>query len=95
MLDAVKTLLNILWLVLCGFWLAVGYVVAGVIMCILIIDVYKRQDLHPVLEAGLPHPLLRLVDLLVAQGDADDPGVVVPGGVEGHRPPPTPHVEQA
>jgi uncharacterized membrane protein YccF (DUF307 family) len=35
----VKTILNILWLVLCGFWLAVGYVVAGVIMCILIITI--------------------------------------------------------
>ncbi len=32
-------ILNIIWLVLCGFWLAVGYVVAGVIMCILIITI--------------------------------------------------------
>ena len=39
MLDTVKTLLNILWLVLCGFWLAIGYVVAGIIMCILIITI--------------------------------------------------------
>jgi uncharacterized membrane protein YccF (DUF307 family) len=35
----VKTILNILWLVLCGFWLAVGYVVAGVVMCVLIITI--------------------------------------------------------
>lgn len=34
-----KTLLNIVWLVLCGFWLAIGYVVAGVLMCILIITI--------------------------------------------------------
>ena len=34
-----KTILNILWLVLCGFWLAFGYVVAGVIMCVLIITI--------------------------------------------------------
>jgi uncharacterized membrane protein YccF (DUF307 family) len=34
-----KTILNVLWLVLCGFWLAVGYVLAGVIMCILIITI--------------------------------------------------------
>ncbi len=34
-----KTVLNILWLVLCGFWLAVGYVVAGVVMCILVITI--------------------------------------------------------
>jgi uncharacterized membrane protein YccF (DUF307 family) len=33
----VRTLLNIIWLVLSGFWLAVGYVLAGVIMCVLII----------------------------------------------------------
>jgi len=35
----VKTILNILWLVLCGFWLAIGYVAAGVLMCILIVTI--------------------------------------------------------
>jgi uncharacterized membrane protein YccF (DUF307 family) len=39
LLVRVKTILNILWLVLCGFWLAVGYVVAGVVMCVLIITI--------------------------------------------------------
>ena len=39
MLDIVKTLLNLLWLVLCGLWLAIGYVLAGVLMCILIITI--------------------------------------------------------
>ena len=39
MLGLVKTVLNVLWLVLCGFWLAIGYVVAGVVMCILIITI--------------------------------------------------------
>lgn len=34
-----KTVLNLIWLVLAGFWLAVGYVVAGVIMCVLIITI--------------------------------------------------------
>lgn len=34
-----KTLLNIIWLVLAGFWLAVGYVVAGIICCILIVTI--------------------------------------------------------
>ncbi|GEL98628.1 YccF domain-containing protein [Cellulomonas terrae] len=34
-----KTLLNIIWLVLAGFWLAVGYVLAGIICCILIITI--------------------------------------------------------
>ncbi len=34
-----KVILNILWLVLCGFWLAIGYVVAGVVMCILVITI--------------------------------------------------------
>jgi uncharacterized membrane protein YccF (DUF307 family) len=37
--QAVKTIVNIVWLVLCGFWLAVGYMVAGVVMCILIITI--------------------------------------------------------
>ncbi|SNR36753.1 YccF domain-containing protein [Actinomadura mexicana] len=34
-----RTLLNVLWLVLAGFWMAMGYVVAGVICCILIITI--------------------------------------------------------
>jgi len=38
-LGYVKTILNVLWLVLCGFWLAIGYVMAGVIMCVLIITI--------------------------------------------------------
>jgi len=39
MLAGVRTVLNILWLVLCGFWLAIAYLVAGVVMCILIITI--------------------------------------------------------
>lgn len=34
-----RTLLNVIWFVLCGFWLAVGYVFAGVICCILIVTI--------------------------------------------------------
>jgi uncharacterized membrane protein YccF (DUF307 family) len=35
----VRTLLNIIWLVLSGFWMALGYVVAGIICCVLIITI--------------------------------------------------------
>lgn len=35
----VKALLNIIWLVLGGFWLAVGYVIAGIICCLLIVTI--------------------------------------------------------
>ena len=34
-----KTLLNLIWLVLAGFWLAVGYAVAGIICCLLIVTI--------------------------------------------------------
>ncbi|MFJ6214314.1 YccF domain-containing protein [Streptomyces sp. NPDC092296] len=34
-----KTLLNLIWLVLCGFWMAIGYVLAGIICCVLIITI--------------------------------------------------------
>ncbi|HEV3355636.1 MAG TPA: YccF domain-containing protein [Pseudonocardiaceae bacterium] len=34
-----KVILNIIWLVLCGFWMAIGYCVAGIICCILIITI--------------------------------------------------------
>jgi uncharacterized membrane protein YccF (DUF307 family) len=35
----VRTALNIIWLVLAGFWLALAYVVAGLILCITIIGI--------------------------------------------------------
>ena len=34
-----SVLLNIIWLVLCGIWMAIAYAVAGVICCILIITI--------------------------------------------------------
>jgi uncharacterized membrane protein YccF (DUF307 family) len=34
-----RTVLNIIWLVLCGFWMAVLYVIAGIVMCVLIITI--------------------------------------------------------
>jgi len=34
-----RTLLNVIWLVLSGFWMALGYVFAGIICCVLIITI--------------------------------------------------------
>ncbi|WP_410665640.1 YccF domain-containing protein [Amycolatopsis sp. lyj-84] len=34
-----RLILNVIWLVLCGLWMALGYVVAGVICCILIVTI--------------------------------------------------------
>jgi uncharacterized membrane protein YccF (DUF307 family) len=34
-----RTLLNLVWLVLAGVWMALGYVVAGLICCVLIITI--------------------------------------------------------
>lgn len=31
--------LNVVWLVLAGFWLAVGYALAGVVMCVLVVTI--------------------------------------------------------
>jgi uncharacterized membrane protein YccF (DUF307 family) len=35
----VRTLLNVIWLVLCGWWMALLYTLAGVVMCVLIITI--------------------------------------------------------
>ena len=32
-----RTVLNVIWLLLCGIWLALGYLLAGVICCVLIV----------------------------------------------------------
>ncbi|SHJ85475.1 Uncharacterized membrane protein YccF, DUF307 family [Tessaracoccus bendigoensis DSM 12906] len=34
-----RTLLNVIWVVLGGFWLALGYFVAGIIACIFIVTI--------------------------------------------------------
>ena len=38
-MDRVRTLLNIIWLVLSGFWMFLGYMAAGVVLCILILTI--------------------------------------------------------
>ena len=41
-----KTLLNIIWLVLAGFWMAIGYTLAAVLLAITIIGLpFARQSL--------------------------------------------------
>jgi len=35
----VRTVLNVLWLVLSGLWLAIGYAVTGLVLCVLIITI--------------------------------------------------------
>ncbi|HYZ35802.1 MAG TPA: YccF domain-containing protein [Pseudonocardiaceae bacterium] len=34
-----RTLLNIIWLLVCGFWMALGYLLAGIVCCLLIITI--------------------------------------------------------
>src|SRR5450755_494673 len=34
-----RLILNIIWIVLCGFWMAIAYIIAGIVCCILIITI--------------------------------------------------------
>jgi uncharacterized membrane protein YccF (DUF307 family) len=34
-----RTLLNIIWLLLCGIWMALAYLLAGIVCCLLIITI--------------------------------------------------------
>jgi uncharacterized membrane protein YccF (DUF307 family) len=38
-ITALRLVLNVIWLVLSGFWLFLGYALAGVVMCLLIITI--------------------------------------------------------
>ena len=40
---AMRTLLNIIWFLFGGLWLALGYALAGVIFCILIVTNQKNK----------------------------------------------------
>jgi uncharacterized membrane protein YccF (DUF307 family) len=38
-MSALRLLLNVIWLVFAGFWLALGYALAGLICCVLIVTI--------------------------------------------------------
>lgn len=38
-MTLIRFVLNVLWLIFAGFWLAVGYFLAGILCCILIITI--------------------------------------------------------
>ncbi|MCX4093310.1 YccF domain-containing protein [Nocardia sp. alder85J] len=38
-MSPIRLVLNVVWLVLCGFWMALGYLLAGVICCVLIVTI--------------------------------------------------------
>jgi uncharacterized membrane protein YccF (DUF307 family) len=35
----VRTVLNVIWLVLAGFWLFLGYLAAGILLCLLVLTI--------------------------------------------------------
>ena len=39
MLNPMRTLLNLIWFLFAGIWLAIGYTIAGVIACVLVITI--------------------------------------------------------
>ena len=59
-----RTLLNFIWFVFGGFWLALGYAAAGVLLCILVITIplgvaafrMARYALWPFGRAVVPQP---------------------------------------
>ncbi|MGW2253411.1 YccF domain-containing protein [Kitasatospora sp. NPDC001660] len=38
-MKLIDFVLNVLWLIFCGIWMALGYVLAGIICCVLIITI--------------------------------------------------------
>jgi len=38
-LAAMRLILNVIWLVLCGFWMFLAYIITGIIVCIFIITI--------------------------------------------------------
>ncbi|MFC5663549.1 YccF domain-containing protein [Kitasatospora misakiensis] len=38
-MKVIDFVLNVIWLIFCGIWMAIGYVIAGIICCVLIITI--------------------------------------------------------
>ena len=59
-----RFLLNVIWFVLAGFWMALGYVVAGLVCCVLIVTIpfgiasfrIAGYALWPFGRTTVPHP---------------------------------------
>ena len=67
-----RVILNILWLVLCGFWMALGYLFAALLMFILIITIpFALQAVKLAIFA-----LWQFGRTLVKRPDAGAPSVV-------------------
>src|SRR3984957_16073243 len=76
-----RTLLNLIWLLFSGLWLAIGYVLAGLLLCLLIVTIpfglacfrlsafvlwpFGRAVVHKP-EAGAPSPLANILWLVRA-----------------------------
>ena len=76
-----RTVLNVVWLLLCGIWLAIGYLIAGVVCCILIVTIpfglasfriadfalwpFGRQLVRHA-DAGIPSTIGNVIWIIVA-----------------------------
>ncbi|MFI6845561.1 YccF domain-containing protein [Kitasatospora sp. NBC_00085] len=38
-MKVIEFVLNAIWLIFCGIWMAIGYVIAGIVCCVLIITI--------------------------------------------------------
>ncbi|GAA2129818.1 YccF domain-containing protein [Kitasatospora kazusensis] len=38
-MKVIGFVLNVLWLILCGIWMAIGYAIAGIVCCVLIVTI--------------------------------------------------------
>ncbi|GAA2992037.1 hypothetical protein GCM10020229_00620 [Kitasatospora albolonga] len=57
-MKVIGFVLNVLWLILCGIWMALGYAVAGIICCILIVTI-PFGSLHRGSASRAGRPALR------------------------------------
>ena len=87
--GAASSIGNIIWLVLCGWWLALGHVVSGIALCLTIIGIplgIANFKLIPVSLLPLGREILTIEE---AQARNLVPEVAI-GAPAGQLPPPTP-----
>lgn len=67
-----RTLLNVIWFICCGFWMAIGYALAGLLVCLTIVGIPFGKQLFKI--AGYA---LRPFGRTLVKGDGHNAGSTI------------------
>jgi uncharacterized membrane protein YccF (DUF307 family) len=84
--GAGSTIGNVIWFLLAGWWLALGHVITGVVMCLTIVGIPMGLANFKLIPVSLTPFGRAIVDMDQAQRLGLEPAVTMPGAPSAGRP---------